>query len=93
MTHPEKRPHTQAEEALIRRMDAYLSGQSAEATAIIKDARALLAAAPQAPADVVRDVIDAWDACGRYPDTSADIVRLDNAINALRAMSTRAGGV
>jgi hypothetical protein len=37
----------QLREALIRRMDAYLSGQSTEATAIIKDAREALSTAAQ----------------------------------------------
>lgn len=29
--------------------------------------------------------IEAWDACGRYPDATSDIERLDVAINALRS--------
>lgn len=31
-----------------------------------------------------QQVIDAWDACGRYPDSTSDLERLDAAINALR---------
>jgi hypothetical protein len=55
MTH--QPPQLPPDGALIRRMDAYLSGESAEATAIIKDARAALQsrqpAAPVAPVAAV----------------------------------------
>ena len=34
---------------------------------------------------LMRNVIDAWNAYRRYPDTSADIERLDKAVNAQRA--------
>lgn len=32
----------------------------------------------------MKQAIEAWDACGRYPDSTSDIERLDVAINALR---------
>lgn len=35
--------------------------------------------------EAMRQAIEAWDACGRYPDATSDIERLDVAINALRA--------
>jgi len=31
-----------------------------------------------------QQVIDAWDACGRYPDSTSDLERLDAAITSLR---------
>ena len=44
-------------EALIRRMDAYLSGQSTEATAIIKDALAALSHPAQPDPDAFREAL------------------------------------
>ena len=32
----------------------------------------------------MKQAIEAWDACGRYPDSTSDIEHLDVAINALR---------
>ena len=32
----------------------------------------------------MEQAIEAWDACGRYPDSTSDIEHLDVAINALR---------
>ena len=34
--------------------------------------------------EAMKQAIEAWDACGRYPDTTSDIERLDVAINTLR---------
>jgi hypothetical protein len=61
MTH--QHPQLPPDGALIRRMDAYLSCESAEATAIIKDARAALQSRqPAAPADIRRAQIEAGEA-------------------------------
>lgn len=52
-------------EALLRRMDAFLAGESCEATAIIKDARAALVAAPQPeiePQPTEREIAEALGA-------------------------------
>ena len=35
--------------------------------------------------EAMKQAIEVWDACGRYPDATSDIERLDVAINALRA--------
>lgn len=35
--------------------------------------------------EAMKLAIEAWDACGRYPDATSDIERLDVAVNALRA--------
>lgn len=35
--------------------------------------------------EAMKLAIEAWDACGRYPDATSDIERLDVAFNALRA--------
>jgi hypothetical protein len=57
---PDQPPQLPPDGALIRRMDAYLSGESAEATAIIKDARAALQS--RQPADIRRAQIEAGEA-------------------------------
>jgi hypothetical protein len=56
---PDQHPQLPPDGALIRRMDAYLSGESTEATAIIKDARAALSSQP---ADIRRAQIEAGEA-------------------------------
>ena len=97
----------QMREALTRRMDAYLSGQSAEATAIIKDARDLLTAAPQAPADALSFAgMCMWLGNKRITRHLTEIeckhafslaalfnMHAIGCVNQIAAMSTKAGGV
>lgn len=39
-----------------------------------------------------QQVVEAWEASGRYPDSTSDIERLDSAIDTLRAAISQAQG-